>query len=95
MPSLQDMALVDLGDGKGPRHIPGVSWDPATRLYDARITDPHGRDIFLGGYEEPLKAVEAIRSMTESFARWGSFPNTVVGGPKLVPHIPDHLEPRE
>ena len=95
MPSLQDMALVDLGDGKGPRHIPGVSWDPVTRLYDAHITDPHGRYILLGGYEEPRKAVEAIQSMTETFARWGGCTNTIVGGPKPVSQIPNDLERTE
>lgn len=66
-----------------------------TRLYDARITDPQGRYIFLGGYEEPRKAVEAIKSMTETFARWGGCTNTIVGGPKPVSPIPNNLEPRE
>lgn len=82
MPSLQDMALVDLGDGKGPRHIPGVSWCPRSGLYEAHMADPQGRSLYLGGFEEPRRAVEAIGSMTTIYAKLGEMKQTAVGGPK-------------
>ncbi|MFG1433385.1 hypothetical protein V5F44_20955 [Xanthobacter sp. V2C-8] len=86
MPSLQAMALVDLSDGKGPRHIPGLVWSPVSRLFEATLDDPHGRPVFLGGFETPSQAVEAMESMTATFARMGSsMPSTRVGGPKPSP----------
>lgn len=82
MPSLQDMALVDLQDGKGPRHIPGISWSPVSHKFEATMTDPKGNKMFLGRFETPSQAIEAVESMTKTFAKLKAFTGTKVGGPK-------------
>ncbi len=81
MPSLQDMALVDLQDGKGPRHIPGISWSPVSHKFEATMADPEGNKMFLGCFETPSQAIEAIESMTKTFAKLKAY-GTKVGGPK-------------
>ncbi|MFG1400719.1 hypothetical protein [Xanthobacter sediminis] len=83
MPSLQAMALVDLSDGKGPRHIPGVVWSPVSQLFEATLDDPEGNTVFLGAFASPMQAVQAMESMKATFARMGNAtPGTRVGGPK-------------
>ncbi|MFG1480279.1 hypothetical protein V5F53_16725 [Xanthobacter sp. V4C-4] len=83
MPSLHDMALVDLRDGQGPRHIPGVSWSPVTRRYAATLDDPQGRPVFLGSFDTPGQALTALDSMKATFAKLGNTgTGTRVGGPR-------------
>ncbi len=73
MVSLSDMSRVDLQDGHGPRRIEGLSWSPVSHLWEATMTDPRGNAMFLGQYETPTQAVEAIERMTESFQRMEAF----------------------
>lgn len=81
MPSLQDMARVDLQDGQGPRHIPGLSWSPVTRRYAASMNDPQGRPVHLGSFDTPTQALEALNSMKATFAK-SVGTGTRVGGPR-------------
>jgi len=82
MPSLSNMALVDLQDGKGARHIPGLVWSPVSHLWEASMTDPHGNNMFIGNFETPGQALQAIESMRETFARMKASTGIRVGGPR-------------
>lgn len=82
MPSLHDMSLVDFHDGKGPRHVEGLVWSPVSRLWEATMTDPQGNKMFLGSFETPARAIEAVESMTKTFAKLKAFTGTKVGGPR-------------
>lgn len=60
------LSKVDLQDGRGPRDLIGVAFDPPSRQWTAHVVID-GRRVYAGHHPDPVSAAKAHDSLVRTY----------------------------